>query len=160
MRIVLNIGEILFDIADKSHAECAAAFPDPEERYKYEAGTEKRDGVLRCLETALAALDVALEDFTAGPHEYLGTNEPGIQDGDAVEFDFAPSTRRPASQAKAVADLMHSHLVSSVLSLFDAGLGRTDAAQGWAASAQADLALIVEHLCSKARPVRSAPYSR
>ena len=115
MRVILNVSELLFDIRNKSHEECAE-IADAETRYRAEAGTHKNEELFRCLAevgTALARTCIKYLD-----NYYQEEADDTLALPEALVYDLDFSERRAEGKAQPLADAMHSYAVHYTLAKY------------------------------------------
>lgn len=114
MVIELHTQEIVKDLRAKSHYD-VAQIADVEARYRAEAGTEKRDEVIRCIAEGLSRLQHRCRRF-------LGESLPVAIDNtvnlpETLLLDLAVSERRAVNK-EPLSQAMHVFVVEYALSKF------------------------------------------
>lgn len=115
--MVINLydQELYNDIRKKSHYE-VAEIQDVEARYRAEAGTEKQEEILRCIEEGVAqarhrCLRYLDETITEEADDTLNP-------GEVYTFYFPISERRAISKAEPLTSALHAFVVHYALSKF------------------------------------------
>ena len=123
MTIYLNVSELLFDIRNKSHEECAN-IADVEARYRAEAGHHKDDELLRSMTEVTSRLAKLVRRYLNSFFQNGAENNVNIPEAYVYDLDFSP--RRSAGKAQPLADLMHSYVVHYTLAKFYATVSQGD----------------------------------
>ncbi len=115
MKIILNVSELLFDIRNKSHEECAE-ITDAEARFRAEAGNHKNEELFRCLAEVGTALARTCIKYLDNYYQEEASNALDLPEALVYEFDF--SERRADGKAQPMADAMHSYCVHYTLAKY------------------------------------------
>lgn len=119
LTITLYIDELLHDIYTKSHIECQA-IADAEERFRTEAGTEKKDELVRQLISVQASLRRLL-------HRYLSDSDTSADNSlgapESFQFDMNVTERQAVGKAQPMADNCHSYMVAYTLARYYGSVG-------------------------------------
>ena len=152
MRVVLDVAELLFDIRNKSHEECAS-ITDVEARYRAEAGRHKDEELFRSLVEVNSSLTRLVRRYLK---EFITTeadNNAAIPDSFIYEFEI--SQRRSSNLTQPMADAMHSYLVHYTLAKFYATVSQTDLSNKHSTLTQAAATEVEELLYTKNPPTIS-----
>lgn len=116
MVITLYKQEILNDLRTKSHYEVSNLILDAEARYRVEAGAEKQEDILRCIDEGHSRL-------LHRCWRYL--SEVLVEEGDNVLYSpqeyrvsLVLSERRAVGKEKPLSEAMHTFVVEYALSKF------------------------------------------
>lgn len=156
--VKLSQEEILFDIMSRSRSECAS-ISDPEARYAAEAGSGRRDLLLRLLADADSEMRVICDRFLTENYSRNVTNIPDIDDGmddgtdKTMDYVFEFSPRRADGKAVQLKEIMHAYLIDSVLGRFYIASGKPDFAQIHAKMASDGAATLSSLLYTKKEPI-------
>lgn len=151
MNIGLLTNELLTDIRNKSHEECANTISDVEARYRTEAGNHKNEEVYRCMLEAASTLSHIVGRYlndTAGFEADDSANIP-----DAFVYDLNFSERRMQGKAQAMADAMHSYIVHYTLSRYYITVAAPDLAKTHTELATAAATLVQRLMYTKKPPL-------
>ncbi len=124
MRIVLDIDELLLDIRNKSHEECATAIADTEARYRAEAGNHKNLELFRCIAEVGSALSRSLHRYLVDYFQDEADNNDTLPQSLVYELNL--SERRASGKAQPLADAMHQYVVHYALAKFYATVSQTE----------------------------------
>lgn len=150
MTVNIITEELLQDIRMKSHLECET-IPDVEERYKYEAGTEKRDEVSRSIIRAVATARGVLVRFLEPDFSDFASNLPEIPE--EFCFQFHISERRLAGRTQQIADRLHSYIVDLTLGYYYTSCNKLDFAKTHTDMAAGECMQIESLLYTKLPPI-------
>lgn len=149
MRIVLNIEELLLDIRNKSHEECASAIADVEERYKYEAGNHKNLELFRDVAEVGSSLSRLLHRYLVDYYQEEASNNDTLPE--SLVFELNLSERRLLGKAQPLADAMHQYMVHYTLAKYYATVNATDLSNKHSTLTQ-DAATQIEDLILTKKP--------
>lgn len=123
MKVILNVSELLFDIRNKSHEECAS-ITDVETRYRAEAGNHKNEELFRSLVEVGTALARTCRKYLVDYYQEEADNSVSLPESLVFEFDF--SERRGEGKAQPLADAMHSYMVHYTLAKYYATVSQSE----------------------------------
>jgi hypothetical protein len=152
MRIVLEVAELLFDIRNKSHEECAS-ITDVEARYRAEAGHHKDEEIFRSLVGVNSSLTRLVRRYLVDSIALEADDNASIPDSFVYEFEI--SQRRADNLTQPMADAMHDYLVHYTLAKFYATVSQGDLSNKHSALTQAAATEIEELLYTKKPPMIS-----
>lgn len=115
MVVTLYAQEVLNDLRSKSHYE-VSAIENAEARYRLEAGTEKKDEIVRCVNEGVARLSRVLTRWMKGEIVKEVDNTTSLPE--SWTFDLALSERRAVGKAAPIAELVQTFVVEYALSKF------------------------------------------
>lgn len=115
MVITLYKQELLNDLRTKSHYE-VANIPDVEARYRAEAGTEKMEDVLRCIEEGVSRLRHRCWRYLS--EELSGAADDALFSPQEYRIGLTLSERRAVGKEKPFTEAMHTFVVEYALSKF------------------------------------------
>ena len=124
MRIVLDIEELLLDIRNKSHEECANTIADVEARYRVEAGNHKNLELFRCIAEVGSSLSRLLHRYLVDYFQDEASNNDTLPESLVYELNL--SERRLLGKAQPLADAMHQYVVHYTLAKYYATVNATD----------------------------------
>ncbi len=149
MLIKLYTDEILHDIYTKSSIECQA-IADAQERYRVQAGTDKRDELVRQMIIVQASLKRMM-------HRWLDDTGRCADDTlampESFEFHLKMTERRAANKVQPLTDACHSYMVSYVLARYYASVGAKDLSNAYSITTAEHAQGIEELLNSKLPPL-------
>lgn len=115
MVVTLYAQEILNDLRSKSHYE-VSAIPGAEAQYRVEAGTEKMDEVVRCINEGVRRLYGRLRRWLRQDIDQTTDNTSSLPD--EWTFELAISERRAIATAQPLSEVAHTFVVEYALSKF------------------------------------------
>lgn len=151
MEIRLLKKELTFDVKNISHRECES-ITDTEERYKIEAGTEKKDIIEREMLLAIQDAEAMLIPYVKKSTIILADNQPGFPD--EIVIGLCMSERRAAGKLPVLAGHLHSYIVHTTLSRFYLEVSSAEFSQRHNAIAQFDAVSIERLVRNKIPPIR------
>lgn len=151
MRIVLNIDELLLDIRNKSHEECASLFADAEARYKVEAGNHKNLELFRNIAEVGSSLSRLLFRYLADYYQEEASNNDTLPDSLVYELNL--SERRSNGKTQPLADAMHQYVVHYVLAKYYATVNATELSNKHSVQTQEAASQIEDLVLTKKPPL-------
>lgn len=123
MVITLYSQEILNDLRSKSHYE-VANITDVEARYRVEAGGEKMDEIVRCINEGVARLRHRCWRFLKD--DWKETSDNVVTLPDAFTIELVLTERRAVGKAEPLTEAMHTLVVEYALSKFYSDMAQQD----------------------------------
>ena len=123
MVIELYSQEIWNDIRSKSHYEVANV-TDAETRYRIEAGSEKKDEIIRCINEGVSRLYHRCWRYLKEDWKEYADNTTSLPDVFPVELVLAE--RRAIGKAEPLKEAMHTFVVEYALSKFYSDMAMQD----------------------------------
>lgn len=147
--ITLEREEILFDIMNRSHSECAN-ITDVEARYRAEAGSDRTELLGRLLGEAVSELKTALSRWLTDEFSRTGNDIP--ESGD-IQLRMEMSQRRTDGKVPALKERAHAYLVERTLYRFYATAGQPELAAAYQRRSEDTIAAIERIMFSKKQPM-------
>lgn len=147
--ITLKREEILFDIMNRSHSECAN-ITDVEARYRAEAGSDRKELIGRLLGEATSELKSAISRWLTDEFSRTGNDIP--EDGD-VTLQMELSQRRIDGKVPALKEKAHAYLVERTLFRFYATAGQPELSTAYQRRSEDSIAAIERIMFSKKQPM-------
>lgn len=124
MTITITYSTLLNDLLEKSHLE-VASIPDPDARYRTEAGTEKLPEIRRCLDDGAMLLKgrcarFLLEDSSFTPD----SSDNSLPTVVSYVYEFDLTSRRAAGKTEALKNTIENFIVHYALSKFYASVNQ------------------------------------
>ncbi len=151
MRIVLDIEELLLDIRNKSHEECATLIADTEARYRAEAGNHKNLELFRDIAESGSSLSRLLFRYLADYYQDEASNNDTLPESLVYELNI--SERRSSGKAQPLADAMHQYVVHYTLAKFYASVSQTELSNAHSLQTQGAASQIEDLLLTKKPPL-------
>lgn len=153
MKVIINTSELFFDIKNKSHNE-VSSIENVDERYAAEAGSEKDSEISRCIIEAEASVRMMCGRFLKRITEIVDKDSDLPEKVPAsYEYEFVDNARRQDNRGKAIADGIHSAIVSMALSKFYVSVNQMELAKTHDALAASGIQLLEKMLYEKLPPV-------
>lgn len=150
MKVVLDIKELLFDIRNKSHEECAS-ITDVEARFRAEAGNHKNEELFRTLVEVNSSLTRLVRRYLM---EFIAIEaNDNAELPESFVYEFEISQRRADNLAQPLADQMHAYLVHYALAKFYATVSQTEMSNKHSTLTQAAATEVEELLFTKKPPI-------
>ena len=150
MRIILDIAELLLDIRNKSHEECAS-ITDVEARFRAEAGNHKNLELFRTLLEVNSSLTRLVRRYLM---EYIAIEaNDNAELPESFVYEFEISQRRSDNLAQPLTDAMHSYLVHYTLAKFYATVSQTEFSNKHSTLTQSAATEVEELLFTKKPPI-------
>ena len=149
MVITLYRQELLGDLRKKSHEE-VSNIVDVEARYRAEAGTEKMDDILRCVEEGVGRRRRRCWRYLRP--EYTESTDDVVVSPDEYRIELVLSERRALGKAEPLAKVMHSFVVDYALSKFYSDVAQQELSNKHSLLAEDDGREIDELLYTKVPP--------
>lgn len=115
MVVTIYAQEVLNDLRSKSHYE-VSAIENAEARYRIEAGTEKMDEIVRCINEGVARLSRVMTRWMRSAITSETDNTSSLPA--SWTFDLAISERRAIGKAEPLSELVQTFVVEYALSKF------------------------------------------
>jgi len=154
MKVNISRKELEFNIRNKSHSELALI--PAEQRYHWEAGSEKLDELHRCEAEAYAMLQENLSRFLKLDEDLGSIESDEAVLPDVLVLDFQDSGRRTAGRGQTLTDHCLSYLTHATMARFYLSVSAMDVAEKHSKAAEAELQFITRLLYTKLPP-RSVP---
>ena len=123
MEIELYFSEMLKKLKAISHYE-VSEIADQEARYRAEAGSEKNEQIVRCINEGMAQAERRCIRYLKERYDKYSDNTLKVPD--SVVFDFAMSERRAIGKAEPLASCLQDLIVHYALSMFYSSVSQGD----------------------------------
>ena len=147
--ITLKREEILFDIMNRSHSECAN-IADVEARYRAEAGNDRTELIGRFLGEATSELKSSISRWLTDEFSRTENNIP--EDGD-ITLQMELSQRRIDGKVSALKERAHAYLVERTLYRFYATAGQPELSAAYQRRSEDSIAAIEIIMFKKTQPM-------
>lgn len=150
MTITITYSEVLFDLQNKNREE-VRGIEEPQARYLAEAGSDKMDEIVRCIQESLSNVKTILLRFTSVTD--MSDESDMLRDPNDILLGFELSARRGAGKSQMIADAVHSLIVNLSLSKFYSTINQTELMAKRDELAKSDAAVLNKLLYEKLPPV-------